>query len=178
MAKGLYKRIGWLMLALLFIVTALGVGVVTFWEATHQPKASKPTTANTCTIQQVTTNAVLPKPEAYKPTGEVKSLQITDLESGNGTKVKAGDCLTVKYQGTLTNGTEFDGNFDKPYTLKFKVGQGQVIAGWDQGLLGMNVGGTRRLIIPPSLGYGSQSQSAIPANSTLVFVVKVLTIEQ
>jgi peptidylprolyl isomerase len=176
--KTFLKRAGWIFLAVLFLGTGLGVGVVAFWQATHQPKTDTSQQANTCIVQPISSSAVLAKPKAYKPSGEVKTLQTTDLEPGNGQAVKAGDCLTVKYEGTLANGKEFDGNFDKPLALEFKVGQGQVIPGWDQGLIGMKVGGTRRLVVPPQLGYGSRSQSSIPANSTLFFVVKVITIEQ
>jgi FKBP-type peptidyl-prolyl cis-trans isomerase len=107
------------------------------------------------------------------------SLQITDLQKGSGPATKDGDCLVVKYYGTLvSNGTEFDENFSKPTAFAFLLGQGQVIKGWDVGMVGMKAGGTRRLVLPAALAYGSQSPSpAIPANSDLVFVVKLLRIQ-
>jgi FKBP-type peptidyl-prolyl cis-trans isomerase len=178
--KNILKRVGWILLALLFVITGLGVGVVAFWQATHQPKdnTAQQQQANACTIQTVTSSAVFPKPQVYKPAGDVSSLQKTDLQPGTGQEIKPGDCLTVKYYGTLTNGTVFDENYDKPSTLKLKIGEGQVIPGWDEGIPGMKVGGTRRLVIPPSLGYGSQGSGTIPANSTLVFEVKAITIEE
>jgi FKBP-type peptidyl-prolyl cis-trans isomerase len=82
----------------------------------------------------------------------------------------------VNYVGTLTNGTKFDSSYDKGQPYTFRIGAGQVIAGWDQGVPGMKVGGKRRLTIPPSLGYGSQANGSIPPNSTLVFEVDLVSI--
>lgn len=99
------------------------------------------------------------------------TLGIEDLVVGTGGTVVTGDTVSVTYVGTLTSGTQFDaGNFT------FRVGAGSVIKGWDQGLVGMRVGGKRRLTIPPSLGYGSQAQGSIPANSTLKFDITLLSI--
>jgi len=113
-----------------------------------------------------------------------EKLQIKDLKVGTGAAVKSGDTVTVNYSGWLyVNGqktTEFDSSTDssfnhvQPFTTQ--IGVGQVIAGWDQGIIGMKVGGTRSLIIPPSLGYGAQANGAIPANSTLYFEVDLLSI--
>lgn len=130
-----------------------------------------------CTDSQ--TETVVAAPTAYLPTEPVTSLQQTDLTVGSGQAAKDGDCLVVKYYGTLaSNGKEFDQDFTETSGFAFQLGKGQVIAGWDQGLVGMKVGGTRRLVIPASLAYGSQSpSSAIPANSDLVFVVKLLRIQ-
>lgn len=175
------KRLGWLMLALLFLITGLGVGVYAFWVNIHPPKDSANNTASqanaaSCSIDIVENQPILPNPTAFEPGGKVTQLQITDLESGSGPAAKAGDCLTVKYYGTLaSNGKFFDGDFDKPQGLKFLYGGQQVIPGWDRAMTGMRVGGTRRLVIPSTLAYGSQSPSiSIPANSDLVFVVKLL----
>ena len=109
------------------------------------------------------------------PTGP-SNLVAVDLVVGTGSAVASGDTVTVHYVGTLTNGTKFDSSYDcgQPYT--FRVGAGQVIAGWDQGLVGMRVGGKRRLTIPPSLGYGNRANGPIPANSTLVFEIDLLSI--
>ncbi|HEY4160836.1 MAG TPA: FKBP-type peptidyl-prolyl cis-trans isomerase [Candidatus Saccharimonadales bacterium] len=131
------------------------------------------------TCQDTNTEPTLPVPDAYKPTEPVTSLQSTDLSTGTGPAAKSGDCLVVKYYGTLaSNGTKFDEDFTDATGLAFTLGQGQVIPGWDQGLIGMKAGGMRRLAIPASLAYGSQSPTAaIPANSDLVFVVKLLRIQ-
>ena len=104
------------------------------------------------------------------------SLVVQDLVVGAGATAATGDVVTVNYVGTLTNGTKFDSSYDhnQPYT--FRLGAGAVIAGWDQGVVGMKVGGKRRLTIPPSLGYGSQANGPIPANSTLIFEIELLSI--
>ncbi|HVU59218.1 MAG TPA: FKBP-type peptidyl-prolyl cis-trans isomerase [Candidatus Saccharimonadales bacterium] len=140
--------------------------------------ASNASQTSTCTDNSQT-EPTLAAPDSYKPAGAVTSLQRTDLTAGNGAAAKAGDCLVVKYYGTLaSDGTMFDENFTKTTAFAFTLGAGQVIQGWDQGLVGLKVGGVRRLVIPAALGYGSQSPSAaIPANSDLVFVVKLLRIQ-
>jgi FKBP-type peptidyl-prolyl cis-trans isomerase len=120
----------------------------------------------------------LPKPDVYKASS-VPDLQITDLTTGTGAAAKASDCVNIKYYGTLaSSGTMFDENFTKPTGLAFKVGAEQVIKGMDTGVVGMKVGGERRLVIPAAQAYGSQASGPIPANSNLVFVVKLLRIKQ
>jgi FKBP-type peptidyl-prolyl cis-trans isomerase len=109
------------------------------------------------------------------PTGG-GTLVIEDLVVGNGATAAVGDVVTVNYVGTLTNGTKFDSSYDRGQPYTFQVGAGRVIAGWDQGVPGMKVGGKRRLTIPPSLGYGNQPNGAIPANSTLVFEIDLVSI--
>ncbi len=101
------------------------------------------------------------------------------LKEGSGQQqTKAGDKIAVHYTGTLTNGTKFDSSVDRGQPFTFTLGAGQVIKGWDQGLLGMKVGEIRKLIIPPSFGYGAQVQGPIPPNSTLIFEVELLEIGQ
>jgi peptidylprolyl isomerase len=78
--------------------------------------------------------------------------------------------------GTLTNGTKFDSSYDRNQPYPFRLGAGQVIAGFDQGVVGMRVGGKRRLTIPPNLGYGNQVNGPIPANSTLIFEIDLVSI--
>ncbi len=99
------------------------------------------------------------------------TLGVEDLVVGTGPTVLSGDTATVTYVGTLTNGTQFDAG-----TFTFRVGAGTVIKGWDQGLVGMRVGGKRRLTIPPNLAYGNQATGSIPANSTLKFDITLLSI--
>ncbi|MFN2465885.1 MAG: FKBP-type peptidyl-prolyl cis-trans isomerase [Candidatus Dormibacteria bacterium] len=101
-------------------------------------------------------------------------LKIIDLKQGTGTTVKSGQCLSVQYTGWLDNGTKFDSSRDRVGGFRFVIGQGQVIPGWDEGLVGMKVGGRRRLVIPPALGYGPAGQGPIPANATLTFIVEAL----
>jgi len=99
-------------------------------------------------------------------------LEIEDLIFGDGEIIKPGKKVSVKYKGSLLNGKVFDSSLNKPFT--FRLGTGSVIKGWDLGLKGMRVGGKRKLVIPPSLGYESKAAGEIPPNSTLVFEVEVV----
>ncbi|KAH9485049.1 FK506-binding protein 4 [Psilocybe cubensis] len=101
---------------------------------------------------------------------------IQDAKVGTGPMAKKGNTVRMRYVGKLTNGKEFDKNVSgKPFT--FHLGKGEVIKGWDEGIVGMQVGGERILTIPPAMGYGSKKQDVIPANSTLIFEVKLLEIK-
>ncbi len=105
-------------------------------------------------------------------------LQIEDLTPGTGPEAKAGKTVTVHYVGTLTDGKKFDSSRDRGEGFTFRLGAGQVIKGWDQGVAGMKVGGLRKLTIPPELGYGSQGfPGAIPPNATLIFEVELLEVK-
>jgi FKBP-type peptidyl-prolyl cis-trans isomerase len=109
------------------------------------------------------------------PTGG-GTLVVEDLVVGTGATAVSGDTLTVHYVGTLTNGTKFDSSYDRGTPYVFLVGAGRVIAGWDQGVPGMKVGGKRRLTIPPDLAYGSRGQGVIPPNATLLFDIDLVSI--
>ncbi|MCL5435023.1 MAG: FKBP-type peptidyl-prolyl cis-trans isomerase [Patescibacteria group bacterium] len=104
-------------------------------------------------------------------------LKILDLKVGGGTEAKTGDTVTVNYLGTLENGTKFDSSYDRNQPFTTQIGVGAVIKGWDEGIPGMKVGGKRKLIIPPELGYGAQATGPIPPNSTLVFEVELVSIK-
>jgi FKBP-type peptidyl-prolyl cis-trans isomerase len=97
-----------------------------------------------------------------------------DLVSGTGAPVAFGKLISVHYTGWLADGTQFDTNGPTATPLGFHLGEGEVISGWDIGITGMHVGGTRQLIIPPSLGYGSKGSGKIPGNAILVFTVTVV----
>ena len=104
----------------------------------------------------------------------------TDLVVGTGTEAVAGKTATVTYNGWLYDTKKADGKgtfFDGNSGFSFTLGAGQVIAGWDQGVAGMKVGGQRRLIIPPDLAYGSQGRSPIPPNATLIFDVELVEVK-
>ena len=105
-------------------------------------------------------------------------LIIKDDVVGTGTEVKSGDTVTINYTGKLLDGTVFDSSL-KPGRTPFstKIGVGQVIQGWDQGVVGMKVGGKRTLTIPAELGYGAQATGGIPANSTLIFDLELLDVK-
>ena len=105
-------------------------------------------------------------------------LEYEDKKLGKGKTAKKGKLVTVHYTGWLTNGKKFDSSRGrKPF--KFTLGKGEVIKGWDQGVAGMQEGGVRKLTIPPNLGYGNRSvgNGLIPANSTLIFEVELLKVE-
>jgi len=98
-----------------------------------------------------------------------------DLTAGTGAVVVRGQTLGVRYTGWLANGTQFDSNAGAGPLSNFRLGAGQVIAGWDDGLDGIRVGGRRQLIIPPALGYGASGNGPIPGNAVLVFEVQVVS---
>jgi len=104
-------------------------------------------------------------------------LIIEDLVAGSGAAAVAGQMVAVHYTGWLTDGSKFDSSKDRNEPFRFALGARHVIAGWDEGVQGMQVGGTRKLTIPPNLGYGARGAGGvIPPNATLVFEVELLEI--
>jgi len=114
----------------------------------------------------------------FKDQETLDELTIRDIVIGEGEFAENGDTLTVDYQGWLENGTQFDSSIDRGVPFIFTIGIGQVIQGWDEGILGMKVGGIRELIIPSHLGYGNQAIYPIPANSILTFEVQLISIRK
>jgi len=109
---------------------------------------------------------------------EESGLIVEVLQEGNGQEAKNGDVVTVHYTGTLLDGTKFDSSVDRGTPFDFNLGAGQVIAGWDQGVLGMKIGEKRKLIIPADLAYGDRGAGGlIPPGATLVFEVELLAIK-
>jgi FKBP-type peptidyl-prolyl cis-trans isomerase len=110
-----------------------------------------------------------------EPTTVEDGLMIEDLECGDGKGAERGDLVSVHYVGTLEDGTKFDSSRDRDQPFEFNLGAGQVIQGWDVGVVGMEIGGVRKLTIPPELGYGEAGAGGvIPPNATLVFEVELL----
>lgn len=137
---------------------------------TTNPGTRSPSDGSTDNRKKVSTN---------QESTMVTQLKIEKLAEGTGTQVtKNGDTITVNYTGTLTDGTKFDSSLNPGRTpFSFTVGAGQVIKGWDQGLLDMKVGEKRKLTIPSALGYGERGAgSSIPPNATLLFEVELLSI--
>jgi FKBP-type peptidyl-prolyl cis-trans isomerase len=106
-------------------------------------------------------------------------VKITDLQVGEGRAAKKGDTLRVHYTGWLADGTKFDSSHDRKEPYEFNLGFGQVIPGWDRGVVGMRVGGKRKLVIPPELAYGKKGTApgGIPADAELTFEIELLEIK-
>lgn len=105
-------------------------------------------------------------------------VKIEVLQPGNGPEAQSGQMVTVHYTGWLTDGTKFDSSIDRGQPFQFRLGAGQVIKGWDEGVAGMKVGEKRKLTIPASLGYGDRGAgNVIPPNATLVFEVQLLGVQ-
>lgn len=112
-----------------------------------------------------------------QPTVTPSGLQIEVLQAGSGATAAAGDTAIVHYTGWLTDGTKFDSSLDRGRTFEFGLGAGMVIEGWDEGVIGMKVGGKRKLTIPPELAYGDRGVGGIiPPGATLVFEVELLDV--
>ena len=106
------------------------------------------------------------------------NLKIEDIKVGTSEEAVPGKRVSVNYLGTLVDGTKFDSSYDRGVPFSFNLGAGEVISGWDQGVVGMKVGGKRKLTIPPELGYGSAGAGeVIPPNATLIFEIELLKVE-
>jgi peptidylprolyl isomerase len=147
-----------------------------------EPAAAAPATATSTTTTPAKSGSldiskdVSSKPKIPKPSGDPPTkLVVKDIVTGKGRAAKAGDNVVVNYVGVLfSTGEQFDASWDSGKPFPFVLGQGSVIAGWDQGVAGMKIGGRRLLIIPPDLAYGAQGQGTIGPDETLVFVVDLL----
>ena len=119
-----------------------------------------------------------PAKTAKSTTTIIDGMRVIDVRKGSGAEAVPGKTVVVDYRGTLLNGTQFDASYDRGEPFSFVLGSGQVIQGWDKGVAGMKVGGKRRLIIPPDLGYGAQGAGgAIPPNATLIFEVELKAVQ-
>lgn len=137
-------------------------------------------TATTATTAAAAATAApaLERPVVGKKAGDPPAaLQINDLVVGTGAEAKSGSAVQVHYVGVLfKDGSEFDASWNRGEPFGFTIDAGQVIAGWDQGVTGMKVGGRRELVIPPDLAYGASGVGPIGPNETLVFVVDLIAV--
>jgi FKBP-type peptidyl-prolyl cis-trans isomerase len=117
-------------------------------------------------------------PDTTNLTTTATGLQYKDLVLGNGAEAQPGNTVSVHYTGWLTDGTKFDSSLDRGQPFEFPLGARRVIAGWDEGVAGMQIGGKRILVIPSNLGYGSAGAGGvIPPNATLIFEVELLDVK-
>lgn len=125
-----------------------------------------------------------PEPVSYAPAVNVdleqmqrlpSGVYVRDLRVGEGAPARRGSRMAVHFVGWLPDGTRFDALVPPAPPVEFRLGEGEVIRGWDEGLVGMRAGGQRQLIVPPSMGYGRRSVGAVPAGATLVFVIDLVS---
>lgn len=167
-----------------FGVIVVCVVVLVVSQFTNQPNASADRlTQNQPQIAQVTEKKPTPTPSNIMSDDDNKAvttdsgLKYEVLKAGDGATPKTGQTVVVHYTGTLEDGTKFDSSRDRGQPFSFKLGVGQVIKGWDEGLSTMKVGDRRKLTIPPELGYGARGAGGvIPPNATLIFDVELLKI--
>ena len=153
-----------------FIIVVCVIGLVIYLLLNQKEKENPLEGIKDVTTEQSAVDTTTKTEETTTP-------QINTMEKIS----KAGDTLVMNYTGRLTNGTVVDSNIDPKFShvqpFKFTLGAGQVIRGWDEGLVGMKVGEKKTLTIPPEKGYGAQTVGSIPANSTLIFDVELVGIE-
>ncbi len=152
------------------IVVALLSWVISQGQSRPTTPSSRPRVTGLC--------AAMPSAAKGLTNQNVTTLKIKDFRVGTGAKAMAGKTIVMNYVGRLTNGTQFDTSCTRDESFEFSLGQGQVIQGWDQGIVGMKVGGIRRLIIPARLGYGATGAGGvIPPNAALIFDVELMAVK-
>lgn len=167
------RRAAWLFMAIIFIVSGVGISAALFWQLTRQPDQSQTETQNTLAGKPL---------QGFTPIADVKELQKIDQNVGNGTEAKIGSTVVVVYTGAVAaTGIVFESSADsgQPAQFVLKGGPEGLIQGWADGLPGMKVGGQRRLLIPAELAYGANPPpgSGIPPNAALVFDITLLAVE-
>lgn len=171
-------RVAAIVCALLFLVTSIGFSIMVIWQMHKDSQTNKTATTNTSTTNKEG-KLEGTKLTGFTPVASVDSLQKTDTKEGTGAEVKAGDTVTAHYTGAVAaTGVIFQSSHDTGQPATFPLGQ--VIPGWQEGVPGMKVGGTRRLLIPADKAYGATPPqgSNIPANAALVFDIELVKIGQ
>lgn len=163
------------------VIAALAVGALVIVTivvlVSRGSSGGSPSSRSGSAAEPVSPGDFDPRSETSSPTNASRELQMIDLVEGKGPSAKSGQTIKVHYTGTLENGKKFDSSVDRGQPLEFILGAGSVIKGWDQGLLGMKVGGKRKLIIPSDLAYGAAGRPGIPPNSTLIFEIELLAVK-
>lgn len=165
--------------AALFLITSSALAIIVIYTMATQNKQSNNSQANQAQSQTPKNKLAGTKLTGFTPTANIAKLQEIDIKPGNGTVVKPGDTVTVDYTGAVAStGVIFQSSKDTGQAVPISLSQ--VIAGWSQGIPGMKVGGTRRLLIPAALAYGPKPppSSGIPANADLVFDVTVHAVDK
>jgi len=152
------------------IITAslIIIFVLAFYFLTKKPSSME---------NQISDSTPTSNPMPTLPPSKVTELKIEDIKVGTGNAVKSGDTVSINYIGTLEDGTKFDSSYDRNQPFETQIGVGQVIEGWDKGVVGMQVGGKRKLTIPYQMAYGENAYGPIPAKATLIFEVELMAIK-
>lgn len=161
------------MIVLVVVVIAAAVGGFLWWQNNNSSGSSAVGSASASTSKSELC-ANIPAAATGLTNEGITSLVLEDTKEGSGLEANTGDTVQMHYVGRLVDGKQFDTSCTRGDTFEFQLGGGQVIQGWDSGILGMKVGGVRRMIIPANLAYGPSAQGEIPANSALVFDVELM----
>ncbi len=169
------KKLIILSMLLMFVCVSLGYGQTSKRKRSRHGKSTKPSVTKTKSTVPAPTN--LNSNAVTTESG--LTYVITQQKDKEGRKPAIGETVLVHYTGTLTDGTKFDSSHDRSQPIAFKLGIGQVIKGWDEGIAKLGIGDQAILVIPPSLGYGERGAGGvIPPNATLIFIVELVEIKQ
>jgi FKBP-type peptidyl-prolyl cis-trans isomerase len=168
-------RAMWMFLAVLFIFTAVGIGAISVWQSIHTSNKDK-STNNQTGATPVNNKLAGTQLANFTPVAKVDSLQKIDTTPGTGTEAKADSTVVAHYTGAVaSSGIIFQSSYDSGQPAEFPLSG--VIKGWQEGVPGMKVGGTRRLLIPANLAYGANPPAGIPANADLVFDITLVSVK-
>jgi FKBP-type peptidyl-prolyl cis-trans isomerase len=170
-------RAAWLFLAALFIFTGVGIGAISVWQSAHDSSAANDNSTNT-TKDNTVTKLAGTQLQNFTPVAHIDSLQKIDETPGTGKEATPGSTVTAHYTGAVAStGIIFQSSLDSGQPVPFSLNQ--VIKGWTDGVPGMKVGGTRRLLIPAAQAYGANppAGSGIPANADLVFEITLVDVK-